>query len=186
MPFLGPNGVSAPGAVVLPAGQKIVLSSFGPGTAKVSQYNPQLNPDNIMPGLAFLASFSGGSLTLGPYGSNVNLYIEAGACVLEYVTGAAPVLTIPPAYVIAITDTSGTPGNATINTQSGRAAIAAAGTTVTITSSLCTAASKVELQLETVDATCKSLVVVPGAGSFVVTANAATTGICKFSFIINN
>lgn len=86
----------------------------------------------------------------------------------------------------ARTDISGAPGNGTANTTSGRAAFAAAGTTVTVTNSKCTANSKVFVQLGGADATLTSVRVTPGAGSFVVTGNAAATGTTPFDFIVVN
>lgn len=88
----------------------------------------------------------------------------------------------------AITDISGTPGNGTVNTPTGRAAFAAAGSTVTITSSLVAATSKIMVTLEgAADTTLTGIVgVTPGAGSFVVTGNAAATATKKFSFVVFN
>ncbi len=84
-------------------------------------------------------------------------------------------------------DVSGTPGNATANTVRGRAAIAGAASTCVITNSLVTAASTVLVTKETNDATATSfLSVVPGAGSFTVTANAGATGTTKFSWVVIN
>ena len=85
---------------------------------------------------------------------------------------------------LAFTDISGTPGSGTVNTASGRFAIAAAASAATITSSLVTAASKVQCQVETNDGTLKSVSVVPGAGSFVVTGNAAATGNTNVNLIV--
>jgi hypothetical protein len=90
------------------------------------------------------------------------------------------------ALVAAFTDISGVPGNGTINTPSGRFAIAAAASAATITCALCTANSKIQLQVETNDGTLKSATVVPGAGSFVVTGNAAATGNTNISFVLMN
>lgn len=87
---------------------------------------------------------------------------------------------------VARTDISGTPGNGTANTNSGRAAFAAAGTTVTVTNSKCTATSKVFVQLGGADATLTSVRVTPGAGSFVVTGNAAAAGTTPFDFLVAN
>jgi len=84
------------------------------------------------------------------------------------------------------TDNSGTPGNTTINTTSGRAAFAAAGGSVTVTNSKCAATSKVFVQLGSADATLTSVRVTPGAGSFVVTGNAAATGTTIFDFLLVN
>lgn len=84
------------------------------------------------------------------------------------------------------TDSSGTPGNATNNNLSGRAAFAAAASTCVITNSKVTAASKVFVQIITNDATLKSCVALPAAGSFTVTGNAAATGTTVFDFLVVN
>jgi len=84
------------------------------------------------------------------------------------------------------TDSSGTPGNVTNASPRGRAAFAAAGTSVVVTSALVTAASSVFVSLGGTDATLKSISVIPGAGSFTVTGNAAATGITKFDFLVVN
>ena len=84
------------------------------------------------------------------------------------------------------TDSSGTPGNATANTSSGRCSIAAAGTTVTITNSICTANSKVFATIATNDATALLKNVVPAAGSFIITLNAATTAQTSIDWMVVN
>jgi hypothetical protein len=89
-------------------------------------------------------------------------------------------------FGLAFTDTSGTPGNATISTPRGRCSIAALGTTVTITSTIVTATSTILAVVSTNDATAVLKNVVPGAGSFVITLNAATTGITNIDFIVVN
>lgn len=83
-------------------------------------------------------------------------------------------------------DQSGTPGNATVNSPRGRAAFAAAGTTVVVTSTLVTAASTLLVQLGGADATLTSVRVTTGAGSFTVTGNAAATGTTPFDFLVVN
>lgn len=84
------------------------------------------------------------------------------------------------------TDSSATPGNVTNNSPRGRAAFAAAGTSVVVTSSLVTATSSVQVSLWGGDATLKSVCVTPAAGTFTVTGNAAATGITKFDFLVIN
>lgn len=87
------------------------------------------------------------------------------------------------------TDNSGSPGNTTINTPSGRASFAAAASTCVVTCSACTAISKVLVQLETQDTTLTSIItVVPAGGSFTVTGNVAATtgGAAKFRFLVVN
>ena len=83
-------------------------------------------------------------------------------------------------------DSSGTPGNQTSNTPSGRCSIAAVGTTVTVTNSLVTAASRVFVTVGTADATSLLKNVVPGAGSFVVTLNAGATGTTNINWLVVN
>lgn len=75
-----------------------------------------------------------------------------------------------------ITDISGTPGSGTANTLIAKFAIAAAASAATITCSACAATTFIWCQVVTNDGTLKSVSVVPGAGSYVVTGNAAATG----------
>lgn len=89
-------------------------------------------------------------------------------------------------YYCSSTDISGTPGNGTVNTGRGRAAFAAAASSVTISSTICSAGSTVLVQLGGTDATLKSVTVTAGAGSFTVTGNAAATGITPFDFVVIN
>lgn len=84
----------------------------------------------------------------------------------------------------ALTDSSGTPGDVTNNAARGRAAFAAAASTVVVTSSLCAADSSVFVSLGGADATLTSIRVTPGAGSFTVRGNAAATGITPFDFLV--
>lgn len=74
-------------------------------------------------------------------------------------------------------DSTGTPGNATINLQMGRSTITNGTGAITITNSLVVAQSLVFAQLATADGTCTFIKsVVPGGGSFVITTNANCTG----------
>lgn len=68
----------------------------------------------------------------------------------------------------------GTTGNQTINKARGTVNIAAAGTTVTVTNSLCTTSSIVLAVIRTADATARINNVVPAAGSFVINIASAT------------
>lgn len=84
-------------------------------------------------------------------------------------------------------DSSGTPGNVTNNGASGRAAVAAAASTCTVTNGTVSATSKVFVQNEGSDATATTLLhVAVAAGSFTVTYNAAATAATKFSFLVVN
>lgn len=85
------------------------------------------------------------------------------------------------------TDISGTPGNGTVNNQLGRAAFAAAASTVVVTDSRVTTASEIFVQLRTADATLTiARVTAQAAGNFTVTGNAAATAITAFSFLVVN
>ena len=79
-----------------------------------------------------------------------------------------------------------TVGAVTINKASGRVNIAAAGTSVVVTNSLCTANAHVLGNVTTVDATAKSAQITPGAGSFTINLNAASTGQVAIDFLIVN
>lgn len=95
-------------------------------------------------------------------------------------------------YSGALTNTTagnstGAPGNATLNTPTGRSAIAAAAASVTITNSLVSATSIVLVALQTADATLNTIrTIIPGAGSFVVTGNAAATGNTNIGWVVFN
>ena len=84
-------------------------------------------------------------------------------------------------------DTSGTPGNATINLPRGKAAFAAGTNTVTITNSYVTTNSVVVGSQVGADATLNNLVTItPANGSFTVTGNANATGNPAFNFFVLN
>ena|SRR5271166_3764799 len=83
-----------------------------------------------------------------------------------------------------LVDNSGTTGANTANSLQGRCAIAASGSSVVVTNSLCTATSVVLAVLQTHgDATAFNVAqVVPAAGSFTIYLNAAATGTCKIGW----
>lgn len=85
------------------------------------------------------------------------------------------------------TDSSGTPGAVTNNSPRGKAAFAAAASSIVVTNSLVAATSSVFVVLESADATLTSILrVTPAAGSFTVTGNAAATAAATFSFLVVN
>lgn len=81
-------------------------------------------------------------------------------------------------------DSSAVPGNATLNTMTGRSAIAATATACIVTNSNCVAASDVQVQLEDLDSVALQVKVVPAAGSFTVTAVGAANATTKFRWAI--
>lgn len=92
------------------------------------------------------------------------------------ITYAAPTFAKFGPVVGGIPDSTGTPGAATQNTRRGRVAIAAAATNVVVTNNRVTATSVVHATLQTADATLTQVLnVIPAAGSFTITGNAAAT-----------
>lgn len=85
------------------------------------------------------------------------------------------------------TNDSATAGNRTVNAGRGKNSFAIGALAVTVTNSLVTANSQVLCSLEFIDATLTTiLTVIPGAGSFVITANANATAATKFSWVVIN
>lgn len=85
---------------------------------------------------------------------------------------------------MSTTDNSGTPGNTTINTIKGRAAVANGAAAVTVTNSSATAASTCAATAETNDATCGVKNCVPGAGTLTINMTAACTAATNVGFIL--
>lgn len=84
-------------------------------------------------------------------------------------------------------NSTGTPGAATLNTPTGRSAFAAAASSLTITNSLVSATSIVWAVLQTADGTLTSILrVVPAAGSFTITGNAAATAATNVGWVVFN
>ena len=84
------------------------------------------------------------------------------------------------------TDSSGTPGAATINKPTGKSAIAIGASSVVITNSLVTAAMRVMITPHARDTTCKELIAVAAAGSFTVSGTANATAALPFSWEVSN
>lgn len=81
---------------------------------------------------------------------------------------------------------TGTIGAVTINKAAGRVNVAAAATSVVVTNSYVTAASKVFCTIAQNDATAVLKNVVPAAGSFTITLNAAATANTAIDFFVVN
>lgn len=89
--------------------------------------------------------------------------------------------------VLEATNTAaGTTGNQTINKTSGIVNIAAGGTSITVTNSLVTANSIIEVGLRTNDATAWVKNYVPAVGSFTINLGAAATGEVSIGFVVKN
>lgn len=101
------------------------------------------------------------------------------------ITFSAPTFAELPPIAGNAADSTGTPGAATQNTNTGRVAIAAGAASVTVTNSKCTTTSRVFAVLQTSDGTLTQILrVVPGSGSFVITGNANATGNCNVAWEI--
>lgn len=79
---------------------------------------------------------------------------------------------------------SATIGAVTVNKPCGRVNIAAAATSVVVTNSLVTAASKIFATIAQADATALLKNIVPAAGSFTINLNAAATANCAVDFFV--
>lgn len=93
------------------------------------------------------------------------------------------------AFAITKTDQSGTPGNVTNANFNGRCAIAAAASSVVVTSSFCTASTTIFaiISQATADATLTQIVrVAPAAGSFTIYGNAAATANTVIDYLLIN
>jgi hypothetical protein len=133
-----------------------------------------------------------GASAIGVTIDNLNALSTAGAKILSIANASVEKAYIDkdgklstPAVLLPATDSSGTPGAATANTASGRAAIAAGASSVVVTNSLVTAASRIFLQKtgSSFDATLTApLQVVAAAGSFTVYGNAAATAAVPFNW----
>jgi hypothetical protein len=87
-------------------------------------------------------------------------------------------------FGVLSSDSSGTPGPATINKQSGRSALAAGFSSVMITNSTVAAADHVFFACETIDATATRFETIPGVGSFIFSASGVATGNLVFSWFV--
>lgn len=87
---------------------------------------------------------------------------------------------------VAYSDTTAGTGNVTINKTAGRVRFAAAASSIVVTSNYCFATSVINVQDEAGDATATRFKVVPSAGSFTITANAAFTVAGNVTFTITN
>lgn len=105
-------------------------------------------------------------------GKNITQYVPDKVNGLESALGATR------------TDSSGTPGNATINTVQGVVSIAAGQSTITVTNNQVTATSNVFCQVMGADATLTDVRVAVNAGNFVIRGNANATGITKVMFVV--
>lgn len=150
---------------------KIALSTVSDGTA-----------DATATGDVLLES---GNKTAGTGNSgNVNLNpgTSSGGTV-----GSVQILNDLTKLVVPKTVTAGgTTGNRTINKITGTVNIAAAGSSVTVTCAQCSTSSIVFAVVRTNDTTALIKNVVPGAGSFVITMNAAVTAETSIGFLVMN
>lgn len=89
-------------------------------------------------------------------------------------------------YRTTSTDTSGTPGNATIDKPAGRVALAAGDTAVVVNCALCRASSHVFIAKQHNDVAALDFKVVPGNGAFTITSAVPAAAAVTFDFFIVN
>lgn len=168
------NGVRA---FPLPAGGVLLVRQQSPGAVGIVALAQQ---DGATGFTSATMNNANTPLAVGPFANKCVLNVAAAGQISVDITSG----NVQTDY----TDTSGTPGAATINKASGRAAIAIGAASVVITNSLVTAASRVLTQMEgAIDATLTGpLNVTLAAGSFTVTGNANATAAKKFSFLVVN
>jgi hypothetical protein len=83
------------------------------------------------------------------------------------------------------TDTSGTPGAATINKPSGQVSVASGASSVVVTNSLVATTSVVLAVLQDNTDAIQIRSVVPASGSFTINLSGVTTGARKVGFVVN-
>lgn len=114
-------------------------------------------------------------------GANLPTATVAGAASVDgalTVVGDSTMAKLSTTHLVAFfTDSTATPGNVTNNSARGRVAFGAGASTIVVTSSKVTAASMIIVTLRTPDTALTNILrVLPTAGSFTITANAASTG----------
>ena len=83
-------------------------------------------------------------------------------------------------------DSTASPGNATLNTITGKSAIAAAASSMVLTNSNIATTSLIDITPLDIDATATNWKYSVAAGSATITTNAATTATWKFSWSVKN
>lgn len=161
--------------------------AVGPaGDMDTGIYWSALNTFNLATGgtLRLTISATGAAVFTGSLSIPTSTLLSIGGTTLYELP--AGILNISAMIAQPGTDSTGTPGNATINKATGKSSIALGAASVTITNSLCSAASRVMITPHARDATCVDLIAVPGAGSFVVSGAAAATADLPFSWEVSN
>lgn len=127
------------------------------------------------------ATAAGAAIILG-----VTNALDATDWVCTVNNSAISVLAITNAgsIVLPTTDSSGTPGAATINQACGRSAIAAGASSAVITNSLVTAASHIFISPGARDATGLLPIAVPAAGSFTLSTTANCTAALTIDWFV--
>lgn len=121
-----------------------------------------------------------GDLILGD--ATGDIWVTVKKAGLDFTTGNTLTKTLKLPY----SDSTGTPGDATINKPIGRSAVANGATTCTITNSVCTSTSVVLVTPEDGSGTTLWHKVVPGSGSFVVTVGVDPGATWKFRWAVLN
>lgn len=196
--FLGANYLSEAGGVITWSGNNglSAVQYTATGNTPLTGTNAGENflyANNAAGRISLSTNITSANAGATPSTSHVNVYpqnaLDAGDWVFNVATAANAASRFAVTYggsiVLPTTDSSGTPGNATIDQATGRSAIAAAASTCVITNSLVTAASHVFISPRTRDATgLLPLATTIGAGSFTVSTTAACTANLVFDWLV--
>lgn len=177
------------GSAAITASGNVFNMSIGAGV----QANQYANSNTAAPNTLISNTVNSGTVAANVIDTNVTQNIAGGRLLsIRNNTVQKYAFDLNGKPLTTTTDTSGTPGSGTANTNCGRSAVASGASTATITNSNVAATSNVWIQLETSAAGIGNIAVAPGSGSFVVTTingtGAATnaTANATFSWCVQN
>jgi hypothetical protein len=174
------------------ANAKPLSAGTGIGGSYVEKFFVDKNGDVYTPvggGFGRWFGSSGGASSFAPYSTLARITYSSANCDLDnsgwslYLSSVALARwTLAGRFDQQGTDSSGSPGAATVAKPIGKNAIALGASSVVITNSLVTASSVILITPHARDATCKELIAVPAAGSFTVSGSANATAALPFSW----
>jgi hypothetical protein len=175
------DGTITPGSF---NGAQIGTGALPFNAAVISQYldtSGNLRLQVTGTGNVYAGNVANSAGVIANYAGNITTLTNATARIFSFfsdnnITGEMAAVLASGMYAPQSTDSSGTPGAATINKPSGRVAVAATAASVVVTNSLVTTATHPIVTITEADATCTSVLrAVPTAGTLTVTLNAVCT-----------
>lgn len=160
--------------------------SGGDSRARFQNAEPNSYNGDIANGASAIAHTFGNVTTLSTAGAKIARFC-AGASTQTTCTGEVASLDKDGKLTLQASDSSASPGAATIDKPAGISAVAAGASTVVITNATVTTSSIITTNIQFVDAVCKSVVAaIPSAGSFAVTMVGVCTSNTKFGWTVTN